>query len=54
MTEPILIDNPNRFVLFPIKHHDLWDLYNQQKICYVDSRRIRLIKDIDNKKTINR
>ena len=22
--EPILQDNPNRFVLFPIQHDDIW------------------------------
>lgn len=27
MIEPLLIENKNRFVLFPIKHHDIWELY---------------------------
>jgi ribonucleoside-diphosphate reductase beta chain len=26
-TEPILIENPNRFCIFPIEHKDLWQLY---------------------------
>lgn len=47
MTEPILIDNPNRFVLFPIKHHDLWDLYNQQKSAMWTAEELDLSKDID-------
>ena len=25
--EPILKDNPNRFVLFPIQHMDIWEMY---------------------------
>ena len=25
--EPILETNPNRFVVFPIKHHDIWKMY---------------------------
>ena len=29
MTEKILQENPGRFVLFPIKHHDIWKYYNQ-------------------------
>ena len=24
--EPMLVENPNRFVLFPIKYHDFWDM----------------------------
>ena len=27
--EPILQDNKDRFVIFPVKHHDIWDLYKQ-------------------------
>src|SRR5271169_114930 len=30
MTEPILKENKERFVLFPIKHKDIWDMY---KLC---------------------
>ena len=25
--EPILKENPNRFVLFPIQHNDIWEMY---------------------------
>lgn len=25
--EPILKPNPNRFVLFPIKYNDIWNMY---------------------------
>jgi len=25
--EPILVDNPNRYVIFPIKHPDIWNQY---------------------------
>ena len=27
--EPITKENPNRFVLFPIKYHDIWDMYKK-------------------------
>ena len=27
--EPLLKENPQRFVLFPIKYHDIWDLYKK-------------------------
>lgn len=28
--EPILRENPDRFVIFPLQHHDLWELYKHQ------------------------
>ena len=27
--EPLLEENPNRFVLFPIEHHDVWGMYKK-------------------------
>lgn len=27
ITEPLLMDDPSRFVIFPIKHHDIWQFY---------------------------
>ena len=29
--EPILVENPNRFVLFPIEHDDIWAEYKKQE-----------------------
>ena len=29
VVEPILEDNPNRFVLFPIEHNDIWNFYKK-------------------------
>jgi ribonucleoside-diphosphate reductase subunit M2 len=29
-TEPLLIENPNRFVLFPIKYNKIWEMYKKQ------------------------
>lgn len=46
MTEKILIDNPGRFVLFPIQHHDLWKLYKQQEACFWTAEEIDLQQDI--------
>ena len=25
--EPILVENPKRFTIFPIKYQDVWDMY---------------------------
>ncbi|CAF5082045.1 unnamed protein product, partial [Rotaria magnacalcarata] len=27
--EPLLRDNPSRYVLFPIKYHDVWKMYKR-------------------------
>lgn len=27
--EPLLRENPDRFVIFPIKYPDIWDMYNK-------------------------
>jgi len=29
--EPILKEDPNRFVLFPIKHDDIWAFYKKSE-----------------------
>lgn len=46
MTEKILQENPGRFVLFPIEHHDLWKLYKQQEACFWTAEEIDLAQDI--------
>jgi len=46
MTEKILMDNPGRFVLFPIEHHDLWKLYKQQEACFWTAEEIDLGQDL--------
>jgi ribonucleoside-diphosphate reductase beta chain len=46
MTEKILQENPGRFVLFPIQHHDIWKLYKQQEACFWTAEEIDLAQDI--------
>jgi ribonucleoside-diphosphate reductase beta chain len=46
MTEKILQENPGKFVLFPIEHHDLWKLYKQQESCFWTAEEIDLGQDI--------
>lgn len=46
------MDNPGRFVLFPIQHDDLWRLFKQQEACFWTAEEIDLGQDIydwDNK-----
>ena len=30
--EPILMPNPHRFVLFPIRHHAVWEMYKKHEV----------------------
>ena len=46
MTEKILKENPGRFVLFPIEHHDIWKFYKQQEACFWTAEEIDLAQDI--------
>lgn len=27
--EPLLMENPRRFVIFPIQYHDIWQMYKK-------------------------
>jgi ribonucleoside-diphosphate reductase beta chain len=45
MIEKILKENPGRFVLFPIEHHDIWKLYKQQEACFWTAEEIDLHQD---------
>jgi ribonucleoside-diphosphate reductase beta chain len=47
MKEKILQENPGRFVLFPIEHHDIWKLYKQQEACFWTAEEIDLAQDIN-------
>jgi len=43
--EPILQDNPDRFVIFPIKHHDLWQWYKTSEASFWTTEEIDLSQD---------
>ena len=43
--EPILQDNPDRFVIFPIKHHDLWQWYKTSEASFWTAEEIDLSQD---------
>jgi ribonucleotide reductase beta subunit family protein with ferritin-like domain len=44
--EPILQENPGRFVLFPIKYHDIWEMYKKQIASFWTSEEIDLYQDL--------
>jgi ribonucleoside-diphosphate reductase beta chain len=47
MIEPILRSNPDRFVLFPIEHQDIWDYYETELAAMWTVKELDLSKDID-------
>ena len=50
--EPLLQENPNRFVLFPIEHDDIWAFYKKAEASFWTAEEIDLHQDLsdwDNK-----
>ena len=45
-TEPLLAPDDNRFVMFPIKHQDIWEMYKKQIDCFWRAEEIDLTKDL--------
>ncbi|KAK3374944.1 ribonucleotide reductase [Podospora didyma] len=45
MDEPLLQENPNRFVLFPIKYHEIWQMYKKAEASFWTAEEIDLSKD---------
>lgn len=44
--EPILQENKNRFVIFPIKHHDIWEWYKKMEASFWTAEEIDLHQDL--------
>lgn len=44
--EPILKDNPDRFVLFPIQHDDIWSFYKKSEASFWTAEEIDLTPDL--------
>jgi ribonucleoside-diphosphate reductase beta chain len=44
--EKILKQNPNRFVIFPIEHNDIWEYYKQHQAAFWTAEEIDLTNDI--------
>jgi ribonucleotide reductase beta subunit family protein with ferritin-like domain len=44
--EPLLVADDNRFVMFPIKHDDIWKMYQKQVDCFWRPEEIDLTKDL--------
>jgi len=44
--EPLLIPDENRYVMFPIQHNDIWQMYEKQVDCFWRPQEIDLSQDI--------
>lgn len=44
--EPLLKENPNRFVLFPIQHNKIWEMYKKELASFWTSDEIDLYQDL--------
>jgi ribonucleotide reductase beta subunit family protein with ferritin-like domain len=53
LPEPLLTDNDDRFVIFPIKHHDLWAKYKQHMAVFWTPEEIDLSKDMKDWEKLN-
>lgn len=45
MSEPLLEANPHRFVLFPIQHQDIWQMYKKAEASFWTVEEVDLSKD---------
>lgn len=44
--EPLLQDNPRRFVVFPIRYHDIWAFYKKAEASFWTAEEVDLSKDL--------
>jgi len=51
--EPLLTPDDNRFVMFPIKYNDVWEMYKKQVDCFWRAEEIDLTKDISHWESLN-
>ena len=52
--EPLLAPDDNRFVMFPIVHKDIWDMYQKQVDCFWRPEEIDLSKDLTHWDALNK
>ena len=53
MKEPLLTENENRYVMFPIVDQDIWKMYKKQMDCFWRTEEIDLSKDVVHWETLN-
>jgi len=51
--QPLLVEDPNRFVLFPIRHDDIWQFYKKAEASFWTAEEIDLQQDLADWKKMN-
>ncbi len=51
--EPLLAENKSRFVLFPIKHDAVWNMYKQAEASFWTAEEVDLSEDMDHWKNLS-
>jgi len=51
-TDPLLMPDDNRFVMFPVMHEDIWQMYKKQVDCFWRTEEIDLTKDMNHWETL--
>jgi ribonucleoside-diphosphate reductase subunit M2 len=54
IVEPLLHEDDNRFVLFPIEYHDVYDMYKKQLDCFWRVDEVDLSKDMKSWETLTK
>lgn len=52
-TEPILTEDDDRFVMFPLKYDDVWSMYKKQVDCFWRAEEVDLSKDMTHWQKLN-
>jgi len=53
INEPLLTENPQRFVLFPIKYNDMWEMYKKHMASFWTAEEIDLHQDLSDWEKLN-
>ena len=51
--EPLLRENPKRFVIFPIEYHDIWKMYKKAEASFWTVEEVNLAKDLPDWNKLN-
>jgi ribonucleoside-diphosphate reductase subunit M2 len=52
--EPLLTENPNRYVMFPIQDQSIWSMYKKQVECFWRAEEVDLSKDLTSWATLTK
>ena len=47
LSNKLIKENKNRFVIFPIKHHDIWEWYKKMEASFWTAEEIDLHQDLN-------